>query len=429
MVIDALPLTVNGKVDRRALPAPSRASARPAGDAAAAAAGPARVPWLPMHLQLIHIWEEILGLKGIAIDQDFFALGGHSLSAVRMMNAVQREFGVRLPMATLLTAATIEGIAAALLPQFRKETRPVIGIQPGDGGCPFFYLHGDLLGGGVYALNLARHLGAEVPFHVLPPARVDGQPETPAIEEMAAAHVRHMRAVAPHGPYLLAGFCIGGVVAYEIARQLREQGEEVAFLGLIDAAGYRSWWFNRLFTDRLATLLGRDHDRRLADFARRNNQYERLRVVWGLPAAERWSVVRGWIARLFGRAGTAARPPAAPGAPAGDQDAGRDVTSAYLWATGGYRPRRYGGAIDFFMSEEMAGEASDPVAQWRRVAGGGVRLHRVPGRHLEAITTNVAALAVAMAEAMRGARHRRVEADQLAATQARLALAREPRHG
>jgi amino acid adenylation domain-containing protein len=425
VVIEALPLTVNGKVDRRALPVPSRAAARPAGDAAAAETGPARVPWLPMHFQLIHIWEEILGLKGIAIDQDFFALGGHSLSAVRMMNAIQREFGVRLPMATLLTAATIEGIAAALLPQFRKETRPLIGIQSGDGGCPFFYLHGDLLGGGVYSLNLARQLGTEVPFHVLPPARVDGQPETPAIEEMASAHVKHIRAVAPRGPYLLAGFCIGGVVAYEIARQLREQGEEIAFLGLIDAVGYRSWWLNRLFTDRLATLLGRDHDRRLADFARRNNQYERLRVVWGLPAAERWAVVRGWVARLFG----AARPPAQSGAAVGGQIEGRDVVSAYLWATGGYRPRRYAGAIDFFMSEEMAGESSDPAAQWRRIAGGGVRIHRVPGRHLEAITTNVAALAVAMAEAMRGARHRRVEADQLAATQARLALARESRHG
>ena len=430
VVLDALPLTANGKIDRRALPAPSRDVSR-ANDAATEAKS-ARVAWLPMHFQLIQIWEEILGVKGIAIDEDFFALGGHSLSAVRMMNAIQRNFGARLPMTTLFHAATIERLADALMPHLEKETRPVIGIQAGDGGCPFFFLHGDLLGGGFYSLNLARHLGADVPFHVLPPARVDGQAETPSIEAMATAHLRHLRTVAPRGPYLLAGFCIGGVLAFEIARQLREQGEEVAFLGLIDAAGYRSWSLNRLVTDSLSALLGRSHDRRLADFAKRNNRYERLRMVWAMPAGQRWAVVRGWIARLFGAGSAPAapfQPTPSPGMSADDVAKGRDVVSAYLWTTGGYRTRPYDGSIDFFLSEEMAAEPRDPARQWRRVASGGVRIHRVPGRHLEAITTHVAALAAAMSAAVRAARNRAVAFDSVTLPNARPILAREAPNG
>ncbi len=399
VVLTALPLTANGKLDRRALPAPSRDLMR-AGVHAPAVATPARVPWLPMHFQLIQIWEEILGLKGIAIDEDFFALGGHSLSAVRMMNAIQRDFGARLPMTVLYNATTIEHLAEVLVPQLGKEIRPVINLQPGDGGCPFFYLHGDLLSGGFYCLNLARHLGGDIPFHVLPPARVDGQPLTPTIEEMAAIHLSHLRAVAPHGPYMLAGFCIGGVVAFEIARQLRAQGEEVAFLGLIDTAAYQSWSLNRFVTNGLSALLGRNHDRRLADFARRNNRYERLRMVWAMPAKEGWAVVRGWIGRWFGNAAAAL-----PSHPVeSEKTKSRDVTSAYLWAAGGYRLRGYDRAIDCFLSDEMAGEASDAVRPWRRVAAGGLRIHRVPGRHLEAITTHIGALAAAMAAAVRTAR-------------------------
>lgn len=425
VVLDALPLTANGKIDRRALPAPSRDQLRTID--AMDEANRARVPWLPMHFQLIQIWEAILGVKGITIDEDFFALGGHSLSAVRMMNAVQRDFGARLPMTTLFDAPTIERLAEVLMPHVGKETRPVICIQAGDGGYPFFFLHGDLLSGGFYSLTLSRHLGSEVPFHVLPPTRVDGQAETPSIEEMATVHLRHLRAVAPHGPYLLAGFCIGGVVAFELARQLRAQGEEVAFLGLIDAVGYRSWSLNRLVTNSVSSLLGRTHDQRLAEFARRNNRYERLRMVWAMPSAQRWAVVRGWIARLFG----ATPAPSAP-APSVSTDAapkGRDVVSAYLWATGGYRLRPYDGSIDFFQSDEMTTESRDPAGQWRRVAAGGVRIHRVPGRHLEAITTHVAALAAAMSAAVQTARSRQSTPDSVTASTVRPALAPEAPHG
>ena len=101
---------------------------------------------------------------------------------------------------------------------------------------PFFYLHGDLSGGGFYSLKLSRALGPDQPFYVLPPQDIRLLPAAPSIEEMAAAHLAALRAVRPKGPYVIGGFCIGGLVAYELAQQIEASGDTVEMLLVIDAA-------------------------------------------------------------------------------------------------------------------------------------------------------------------------------------------------
>ncbi|HCI82789.1 MAG TPA: hypothetical protein DHW02_24220, partial [Ktedonobacter sp.] len=214
MVLDAIPLQPNGKINRHALPAPQTTQHKE-DDAFVA-------PMMTVHHQLIRIWEELLGVQPVGLKDNFFTLGGHSLLAVRLMSRIEQVYGKKIPLATLFAGATVEHLANVIMGD--EETRPrapVVAVQANGSRRPFFFLHGDWFGGGFYCLNLARSLDAEQPFYVLEPYNFDGLPIPPTFEEMAAAHIQALRTIQPEGPYLLGGFCNGGLMAYEIARQLR----------------------------------------------------------------------------------------------------------------------------------------------------------------------------------------------------------------
>ena len=115
------------------------------------------------------------------------------------------------------------------------ESPTLLRVNDAGTRTPFFYLHGDLSGGGFYSLKLSRALGQDQPFYVLPPQDIRLLPAAPSIEEMAAAHLAALRAVRPKGPYVIGGFCIGGLVAYELAQQIEASGESVEMLLVIDA--------------------------------------------------------------------------------------------------------------------------------------------------------------------------------------------------
>jgi surfactin family lipopeptide synthetase A len=228
MLLKTLPLTPNGKVDRRALPPPETS----------AHAGEYRyvAPTSQMQYQLVRIWEELFQVRPIGIKDDFFALGGHSLLAARMVNQVEQVCGKKLPLATLFAGATIEHLATVLMRQTPEPT-PLVrltAVQAAGSRRPFFYVHGDWKGGSLYCLKLAHYLGAEQPFYVLDPYRFDHMRVLPTFEAMVAEYVEALRAVQPEGPYLLGGFCNGGLIVYEMARQLHAQGHQVEQLVLID---------------------------------------------------------------------------------------------------------------------------------------------------------------------------------------------------
>ena len=228
--LTAFPKTPNGKVDRRALPAPEPArSATKAGSA---------VLHDPVELELTMLWESLLGMKSIGLDENFFDLGGHSLLAVRLFAQIAQVFGKRLPLAALFQAPTIEQLAEVLRKEADSHVWPtMIPIQPLGGRPPFFCVAAPNVNALGYAF-LARHLGQDQPLYGLQsPFREQSEgPYTQAeYEALARDYLAAMRTVQPEGPYYLGGMCEGAHIAFEMARQLDAQGEEVGLLAVLDA--------------------------------------------------------------------------------------------------------------------------------------------------------------------------------------------------
>jgi acyl transferase domain-containing protein/thioesterase domain-containing protein/NADP-dependent 3-hydroxy acid dehydrogenase YdfG len=219
-----------------------------------AAEASADVPRDDLERRLAEMWCSLLGLDSVGIRQNFFELGGHSLIAVRLFARIKKAYGVDLPLAVLFQAPTIEkcaeilrknlGIELAAPKSKPRASSPeaapaerafahVVPIQAGNGGAPFFCVHG--AGGNVLNFRaLAQHLGAAQPFYGVQARGVGGEEPLMTIDAMADAYLDEIRATRPKGPYLLGGYSGGGVVAYELAQRLRAAGEEVPLLVLLD---------------------------------------------------------------------------------------------------------------------------------------------------------------------------------------------------
>jgi len=189
--------------------------------------------------ELRRIWQQLLSVESIADDQNYFDLGGDSILAVQLFAQIEQVFKVKLPVATLFEAPTIEQLATIL----RRETptsgwSPLVTIQPQGSRPPFFCMHG--AGGNVLVYReLSQRLGTEQPFFGLQCQGLDGsRPPLTRIEDMAALYVKQIRHTRPHGPYLLGGYCGGGTIALEVAQQLRAMGEPVALLALFDTMNW-----------------------------------------------------------------------------------------------------------------------------------------------------------------------------------------------
>jgi amino acid adenylation domain-containing protein len=224
MVLPAMPLTPNGKIDRRGLPAPE---AEVSGETTAATD--------VLESQLVKIWEDVIGKKPIGIRDDFFELGGHSLLAAKLMYRTGQMLGKNLPLAMLVESPTIEQLAAALRQDgWSHHWSSLVPIQPGGSEPPFFCIHG--VGGNAIGFHeLGRRMGPDYPFYGLQSQGLDGKhPCHTGIAEMAAHYIGEIRSVHPEGPYFVGGFSFGGLVAYEMAQQLRAGGQEVGLLVLFD---------------------------------------------------------------------------------------------------------------------------------------------------------------------------------------------------
>lgn len=226
-LLEELPQTTNGKVDRQALAA-RRLITRPTSEKYIA-------PRDAIELQLVHLWEKLLGVNPIGVTENFFQLGGHSLAGVRFMSQIQRLFGLELPLSTLFQEPTIVSLATILRQQEERIAfTPLVTIQP-DGTRPtLFCIHPS--GGEVLCYTaLARHLGSDQPVYGLRAPDPQSLATRATLQEMATMYKEAMRVRQPEGPYFLVGWSMGGVVAFEIAQQFLAENQHVAFLGLLDS--------------------------------------------------------------------------------------------------------------------------------------------------------------------------------------------------
>jgi amino acid adenylation domain-containing protein len=391
--IASVPLTPIGKVDRARLAAlePHAAAARHLG---------ARDP---LEARLIALWEETLGVRPIGVKDDFFALGGHSLAAVRIVQQVERLLGQALPLTALYANPTVEDLARVLLRRERARfLAPVLKLQDDGARRPFLFFHGDLNGGGFYCRDLARHLGPEQPVYAIQPLGLDGGPVPVTIEAMAEEHLRLIRQLQPHGPYLIGGYCNGGLVAYEVARRLAEAGEPVEPVVLIAAAADTRLRALRPVADRVARLLGLGGDEAADYFGRLRYLADRLadmsvRARLGLAADTALTLGREMLARLRGAppslfartpipadAGTAVR--------VADELLSHETFARYFTAVMAYVPRRFAGRLLVFWPEGEVPRRPDPRLGWGPLARD-VDVVRVPGDHHTVVTRHAELIA------------------------------------
>lgn len=364
-VLDALPKTLTGKLDHEALP-----RSRPVNQEGGAVWSPARTP---LEEVVAGIWARVLGHDRVGVEDDFFLSGGHSLLALQLIHELNTGFGLDLPVRLLFEEPTVCGQAReiALTLASRNQGRrgtfsPLVPLRPGGNKPPFFLAAGGFGGEAellVYA-RLARYLDSQRPFYGLRARGVDELVEPhETVEQMAAEHVREIRAVQSHGPYFIGGSCVGGMVAFEIAQQLRARGETIGSLVLIDSQ----------FPTRLGVL-------RI-----------RLRNLWRnqmLPFLRR---CRAGRREFFAALGHSIQ---IHFAPTDEQKIGHLQTRIgrkYLSRLLRYKPRIYPGPVTLLVCEEH--KRRDPARGWRDLAGGRLEIHLVPGNHFTHLRDHVQATA------------------------------------
>jgi thioesterase domain-containing protein len=358
IVLDAIPLTPNGKIDRRALPAPDQA--RPElGEGFVA-------PRTAVEQKVAGIWEELLDVRSIGVRDDFFSLGGHSLLAVRVMARIQASFGQHLPLASLFQGATIEKQASLLHEQPREQSASaLVSIQPKGEEVPFFCVHPG--GGNVLCYReLSNHLGFERPFYGLQARGLDENqvPQT-RIEDMAAYYIAAIRSVQPDGPYLLGGWSMGGVVAYEMAQQLGAQGQQVSLLALMDS---------RPFIDDAAPL---EEITLLVNFARDLGlSVDGLKFSTDELAKLDSEELLSYVLQRAMEAGIV---------PQDIQLAHArrlfEVFKINVRAMQSYRPQPSSTRVTLLKAEQATVETPDETMGWGALTSGKVEIHTVPGSH------------------------------------------------
>jgi amino acid adenylation domain-containing protein len=373
-------LNPNGKIDRSKLPPLEEIPVE---------TDNTNAPNDELELKLSLIWKKVLGLSSIGVSDNFFECGGHSLIAVRLFSEIEKTLGCRLPLAALFGAPTIKLLAESIRGEgWESSWGALVPMKPNGRKPPFFCVHA--VGGNVIEYKaLVENLDSDQPFYGLQAIGLDGKtaPLT-EIEEMAAAYIKEIRQIQPEGPFYLGGRSFGGTVAYEMARQLAEQGEEIALLAIFDS--YPKGWL-KICSEEEA----REYKKRFLHIRIRRHleNWKRLgiteKAAYFLEKASfKRRKYKNLLWQTMRRIGF--------GNEKSVSGTIRDIEEINYMTIKKYVPKIYPGKLTFFCAvEEVCPEEN--ITGWQRLAQGGVETIEVPGDHQTMIKEpNVRGLAEAL---------------------------------
>lgn len=367
VILESLPSTPNGKVDRQNLRSRSRILA--AGEPTPASGANT------IESELLAIWRRTLGFHSVGILDNFFEIGGHSLLAAKLAKAIEKRFETKLPISILFQAPTIQQLAQLLRDRgWSPSWSPLVPISKQGTGKPLFCVHP--IGGNVLSFQaLSRHLGGGHPVYGLQARGLDSK-ELPhdRVETMAADYVGAIRTIQDSGPYLLAGYSAGGLVAFEMARQLMQQGQTIAMVILFDSyigpastspeisssgelAILRRIW--NTLAARVDRFQGMSLEEKIAS-ARRNAAYFWARLTMDAR------IRRHLLLKRLGVPTTQLR----------------QVSDAFALAARRYDPVPLPVNALLFRADKSDGDHDpDPAMGWSKLIQGRLTLCRVPGDH------------------------------------------------
>jgi amino acid adenylation domain-containing protein len=365
--LDAFPLSPNGKVDRKRLPAPERS------DTQGTRKAPYVAPRDPIETQLVAVFESVLGVSPVGVLDDFFELGGHSLLAVKLIARIGAEIGIPLPLAALFEQGTVDRLARVIRTEYLGEFQSsLVPIKPRGDKPALFFIHPS--GGSVHwYYDLGRTLPEDRPLYGLQAHGLMGDGELDeTVEAMAERYVAEIREVQPEGPYHLASWSMGVAIALEVAQQLLAGGAEMGLLAVVDQGPASPDDEPADDAEYLADFFGKRMPVSL-DYLRTLDSDEQLRYV--MEEAKRIE----WLFKdvTFGQFKQFVR-----------------VLKTHSRAWRQYHPMRYEGEIALFRAAEREAAPEEPEdLGWGALAPGRVTVVVVPGNHNTILHDHVTAFA------------------------------------
>ena len=378
VIMESFPLTPNGKLDRDALPEPEISRADLQGTYVA--------PRDEIEIHLSQIWEKVMGVNPIGVNDSFFDLGGHSLLAVRLFAEITKAFGTNIPLAAIFQSPTIGEIASMIRGEgLARSGESLIAIQPKGTKPPVFFVHA--YGGGVFFYReLSDNLGTDQPFYGLQAVGLDGKrPPHSRVQDMAAYYIEEMRKVQPEGPYYIGGRCLGAYVALEMANLLHARGDVVGLLCILD-----SYWVPRESERGRMRILG--HLKNISERGFKE-KFEYIKEYSGYRLIK----TKFWLAKLVSLLIFKLGRPI----PSFMRDFYVNVyiPEVNLRAERAYSPAIYPGIITFFQA--TAEIDRDPRMFWGRLTSEGLDVRMVPATHKDILVDpNVRTLAEKLASAL-----------------------------
>jgi amino acid adenylation domain-containing protein len=363
-ILEKMPTTLNDKVDRKAL-LEYKSSAESVENYTAPRTNEEKI--------VAEIWQESLKINQIDVFSNFFEIGGHSILAVNVMIKIEKMTGLRIPLSTLFQYSTVEKFAELLINEYKISSEYLVPMKPNGTKTPLFIVHG----AGLNVLNFAhviKHFDKDQPIYGLQGMGINGfENWFESIESMAACYIDSIKKINSKGPYALAGFSFGGVVAFEMARQLKEEGKNVSIIALLDTYVDSSYYFDSYSRKKMA---------RYYDRSRKWFEYlKKMTTSWASVKVHVNSKKDYVLKKYFGVHESMTYQELA--ALIQFTEANRNVQKL----VDRYHLRPQNLEVELFRAKDDANHKLDPThLGWKKAAIEGVNIHNISGNHLNIVS-------------------------------------------